>query len=422
MIHRASLTLIVCMFGVLSACGDASEASLHVVGVYEGVNGAKNEDGRSLATVNVDLPGETVTLVLTAYDPVEWDVHVTGKTKIEQIFLGGYEAAESAATVNDQPFEAVSKNSAIPYAYEQSGEKFRAIVEHLPKTLGFERVSSFRGDYDAPANGFFLTQTNTPNPRLEPDYLSRYIPSTDSLPNLSFKTVLAGIPGVYGLDLKLIEEIAQLDTGNSVRVAQSDFHFQLEANTLSFQAGAEEEPRTIAPPDELVPLWRPTWIYWNEIGQTLIVASRLSWAQNYLFEYDPDANEWALLADLERARVFSISINPETGRRMLALGQSHNSALSFAYLRENGDLISIDEFAASDLPGLTDLYDLGNSRPPGFTIDYADDKHIVFSTNGKDLDFDRDERFSPVRKRIYLYNTQTTKLDLIYYQGMKSQL
>ena len=257
-----------------------------------------------------------------------------------------------------------------------------------------------------------------PNPKLDSDYLSQYLPDLTHLASLRFKTILGGVPGVYGADMQLIEEIDHLDTGANVRVAKANLHFQLKGETLILQNGKDETALPISPPEELLSFWRPNWIYWNQNELKLIVSSRVSWAQNYMFEYDPNSDTWELIADFQRTEVHSIFVNPETGRRTVALGRTGRGPLRLAYLNHHGDTVEIDEFDMEDLPGLTDLYDVGNSSPPGFNIEFADGRHIVFSTNGKNRDFDRDDRLSGVRQRIYLYDTQLAKLDLIYYRGM----
>lgn len=418
MIDRLLLIPLVCLFGTLAGCGATPEPSLHAVGVYEGADEAEKVDGKTQVYVNVDLPGEQATLILTSYDPVAWNLKVSHQTRLERIILGGREAASSIVMVNDRAFDAVSRDSSIPYTYRQSGEKFRAIVEHVPKTLGFERLSSFRGKYDAPITGFSITKPMEPNPKLDPGYLSQYLPDLTHLANLRFKTILGGIPGVYGADMQLIEEIDHIDTGANVRVAKSNLHFQLKDETLIFQNGKDETPLPISPPEDLLSFWRPNWIYWNQNELKLIVSSRVSWAQNYMFEYDPTSDTWAMIADFQRTEVHSIFVDPETGRRTVALGRTGRGPLRLAYLNKHGDIVEIDKFGMEDLPGLTDLYDVGNSSPPGFNVEFADGRHIMFSTNGKNRDFDRDDRLSGVRQRIYLYDTQLAKLDLIYYRGM----
>src|SRR6188474_3958793 len=81
----AALRLIWSVLTLLAIAGSAlAERELHVVGLYEG------RAGGTEAKVTVDRPGQSVTLFLSAYDAVVWQVTVVGGTTIERVFLDGY--------------------------------------------------------------------------------------------------------------------------------------------------------------------------------------------------------------------------------------------------------------------------------------------------------------------------------------------
>src|SRR5262245_43143339 len=63
---------------------------LQVGGLYEGVERTGNEIHGGRAVVTVNRPGKRVTLVLSAYNSVTWEIKTDGKTAIEKVFLGGY--------------------------------------------------------------------------------------------------------------------------------------------------------------------------------------------------------------------------------------------------------------------------------------------------------------------------------------------
>lgn len=72
---------------------DADE--LHWVGFYEGSYGyGPRHSGGShpvgKAGVKVDRPGKTVALVLTAYEPISWQVEVAPGSKVNTVILSGY--------------------------------------------------------------------------------------------------------------------------------------------------------------------------------------------------------------------------------------------------------------------------------------------------------------------------------------------
>ncbi len=68
---------------------------LHCVGIYEGDYGGGpthsykfHPTGKAL--VQVDRPGRTVALVLTAYEPTLWTVEVNPGTRVTDVILSGY--------------------------------------------------------------------------------------------------------------------------------------------------------------------------------------------------------------------------------------------------------------------------------------------------------------------------------------------
>src|SRR4029434_10899829 len=68
----------------------SAEHELYVVGVYEGNNGTTN------GQVLVARPGQSVTLFLSAYDAMDWQVMVTEGTTIERVFLNAFYYHERA--------------------------------------------------------------------------------------------------------------------------------------------------------------------------------------------------------------------------------------------------------------------------------------------------------------------------------------
>ncbi|MFA9203873.1 MAG: hypothetical protein ACEQSD_07735, partial [Flavobacteriales bacterium] len=91
----------------------SSRSEVHVVGVYEADDGEtepwwagcghteseslvcfeemkrKKSLGGSVEVI-VDYPNQPIVLILTAYDPVEWNIKITARTKVEQLIIAGY--------------------------------------------------------------------------------------------------------------------------------------------------------------------------------------------------------------------------------------------------------------------------------------------------------------------------------------------
>src|SRR5688572_19127742 len=59
-----------------------AEHEVHVVAVYEGVTKTGDQIHGGRAAVRVDRPGKAVTLVLSSYSSVTWDVTFTPQTRL----------------------------------------------------------------------------------------------------------------------------------------------------------------------------------------------------------------------------------------------------------------------------------------------------------------------------------------------------
>ena len=127
---------------------------LHLVGLYEGVRGAagKNRMGRPIgrAEVVVDRPGKLITLVLSAYEPVLWEVQTSPDTRLAKIVLSGY---------HEQSVEGVDESVARQelfhtrhrkghYVYKPDDPKFPALVKWLQAETSLH-LASFQGAYAA---------------------------------------------------------------------------------------------------------------------------------------------------------------------------------------------------------------------------------------------------------------------------------
>ena len=198
---RVFLFLIAAIFA-LAGCSKTPE--LHAVGIYEGhgyenANYAKclklcERDGKCRASckrpawpgktsmtvpVEIDRRGKSVTLVLVSYDPVKWEVTRKSGTEINQIILGGYKAKKVTVEVNGEPYNEPVRRSDITLVYQAQGERFRSLVKDVPDSLGFERFDSFQGNYQAPEEGFRVSEVQPNNVVLDPDYLRHKIQPID---------------------------------------------------------------------------------------------------------------------------------------------------------------------------------------------------------------------------------------------------
>ncbi len=131
----------------------AADPELHAVGFYEGfapprAPGALRPPGAprgprepGTAKIVVDRPNAEVVLALTAYDPIEWTVTVTPKTKLTKVLVGGYHeqrvTVPQGIEVEMLTYEAARKRrvrvarDVLPHVYDLDGAQFRPFVREL---------------------------------------------------------------------------------------------------------------------------------------------------------------------------------------------------------------------------------------------------------------------------------------------------
>ena len=125
----------------------AADPELHAVSLYGGFR-APREPGQprqprdpkvpAPARVLVDRPNKEVVLVLTAYEPVDWTVTATPKTKLTKVFLGGShkqraQVPKGVELVDYSRDEAKPGKPpvALPYLGNLDGMHFRPFVREL---------------------------------------------------------------------------------------------------------------------------------------------------------------------------------------------------------------------------------------------------------------------------------------------------
>jgi hypothetical protein len=184
------LTRLLWIGGAVCSVVDASaERELHVVGVYEGTNGTTN------GQVLVDRPGQSVTLFLSAYDAMDWQVTVTAGTIIERVFLNAYYHQSVRGIAAGVPVTANISTEGGSYlfiGYSMNTSAFLRAVPRINEITGQE-ISSFHGAYQAPATPFVINAVQN-DPLLSADY-PQPVPLSQ-LPDLHFQVATYGSDGV----------------------------------------------------------------------------------------------------------------------------------------------------------------------------------------------------------------------------------
>ncbi len=190
--------MLVCLAAVASAqtpesatCSIAEglqgDLEVHHVGSYDGTSqlGAAiklDDSGHEVKKIDVlvNLPGKAVVLVLSAYDPVVWNVAWTPDTRIAGAVVSGYHGQAILGISKSVPFylrtnatseqdDAKGVHPGCPYFYKYNGESNDRTTQTIQKITG-RPVTRF---YEAPRNGVTLVGD------LMPSTLSDLISSPD---------------------------------------------------------------------------------------------------------------------------------------------------------------------------------------------------------------------------------------------------
>jgi hypothetical protein len=124
----------------------AAGARVEAVGVYESA-AAKRVSGQSKAgpvQVNVRRGSRSTVLVLTSYEPVDWQVSATGSGQgIRAVLLGGYHDS----TVTGAGDARIVRIGRV-YAYEKEATAFSALDNEVKRQIG-RPIDAFQGAYKA---------------------------------------------------------------------------------------------------------------------------------------------------------------------------------------------------------------------------------------------------------------------------------
>jgi hypothetical protein len=325
---------------------------LHVVGLYEGATKTDGQIHGPRAVVTVDRPKKLVTLVLTSYSALTWEVQLAPGSALDKVILGGYE--RQAIKGIPETTEVVhgyraGGNVQLGYCYRLDSANFRALVQQLSKLSELE-VSSFQGSYRyAPETPIFVNDTQD-DPRLLRNY-PQPIPAAQ-VAKVEFKALrFAADP---------LRPFAQADWGDFTLSGSDDASFKpLPAGVkrLTFDpqgkrhygiAGndfVEVDPlqlttKKLDPGPDLPRISRPADVTFDTRRKRLLVAGE------YLYAFEPATGLWSVLA--ERPEAAAIAYHASLDRLF---------AISFRYAGD-GHLPCLCEFNAhgallkqSDLTG-----------------------------------------------------------------------
>ena len=144
------------------------QVDLHVVGLYEGAypNGERhsgNNHPQDVATVELKSIGQPIVLVLTAYEPVKWELRLGKRVTIQKLILQGYYGQEAIGLPKDVPVvnEAGQAFRKRIFAYKRDQVRnYYPLVKRLREITGLE-ITTFQGTYAYRGNAFVIGPENS---------------------------------------------------------------------------------------------------------------------------------------------------------------------------------------------------------------------------------------------------------------------
>jgi hypothetical protein len=331
---RAAVTLLALVLATFTA--RAQDRELHVIGVYQGVDGFSSGtthlEGKVSVTVN--RPEKKVTLFLSSYEPVLWKVVAAEGTTLEKVFVSGYHAQRVEGVDAAVPVVIMSYETGTSYILTGgtiNSPEFLAAVPKIHALTGLE-ISSFQGEYSNATPGRFVINAVQDDPRLRSDF-PQPVPDSE-LPDpalaaqkfaLTFRNPSAetGVvtreytlrgptnsSSLFPRDMRVIAD----ETGHVYYGSEQHTVFKIDAST-----GTEESiPYEVVAPEG----WPMGTAFDSKRGRVVVV--NLSGAGAIYSSIAPHT-QWSFLASMDNRDVDSLDYHPGYDS-YFAVATSYNSA------------------------------------------------------------------------------------------------
>jgi hypothetical protein len=360
---------------------------LYVASVYEGRIRTDGQLHGPLAKVVLDRPGVQTTLVLTSYEALMWEVTLTSSTPMPKVILSQTDknSSRSAVTINGEPASVELRN--LPYSTNDEGEKFRHLVSRLPEDFGVDRISDFKGAYQAPELPFTFGGRSQ-NTRLEADYLAALVQPdlvTEALRPLAFarefpepEVSFKGSGFSYGGP-----------GGGKVEVTVS-----LDVPPISWPVAAVRDKTT-------------GLVYGVSLG-----------GEGFLYSWDPRDVRWRAIS-MENRDAGGLGFDSET-QTLLVPMQFHGGRSGVKILRLNlkGAVVMQFDLPFEAFPGLTDIYDPGNGPAPQLRVLGIDGGKAILRSVTR---FGREMPGKIEPWRNYIFDLQSGEAALVAYGNEAEQ-
>lgn len=352
--------------GLAAAPARAADGEVHAVSVYEGYTRTGNVIHGGKAAVRVERPGKDVTLVLSAYHSVTWDVSVGPKSKLVEVILCGSNP-QAAAGVPDgvKVIEAFrggrGGNQPVQLNYQVESARFRPGIRALHRLTGRE-VRSFQGAYRSEPDRPFVVDAVQDDPRLSSEY-PEPAPAAN-VPPVRFHAVrvVGGDrvqpPASYGQFTQAGPDAATFVPlpGRVVRLAHDpagNKHYGLTDHEIH-EVDLRKRTSTKLDPGLNVPeVHWPGAIAFDGKRQRVLVV-----AQGYVYAYTPGTGAWAALAEVPRGVIYAAIGYHAKADALYVLGAPRGgddgSPPTLYRLNDKGAVLKETELGAPMFPGLID--------------------------------------------------------------------
>lgn len=288
-----SFTRLLCVLGALLLATTAmAERELHVIGVYEGT------DQTTHGAILVNRPGQNVTLFLSAYDSIDWQITVGAGTVIERVFLSGYYQQSVQGIPAGVP---VTRNvyteggSYLYVGYTFGSSTMLRAIPRINEATGQE-ISSFQGAYRAPASPFVIDSVQN-DPLLRSDYPQPVPP--DQLPDLHFQ--VANYQG--SLSLRDYTLAGPMDGGpvisSDIRMsadAAARFYYGGDNGLIGYDTQTGVSQTIPLPEDVAREGWQMGTAFDRKRNRALVVT--LS-GEGFLYSFTPATQLWGVVSSMK---------------------------------------------------------------------------------------------------------------------------
>lgn len=371
------LFVMICAF-IAPALTAFAQPETHFVGIYEGV---EETDGRvhgPEARLSIDRPGAEIVLILADYGPVRWFVDVAPSTNLREIVIAGHQPERSEVVVSGGPEPKMRIDTDMPDPYEIVGRAFRELVDTLAARSDLPPLLSFNGSYRAPETGFVIDAASAPVPEMSPNYLDDLVRPDRLTPTL--REAMASWP-TEALEFSdsgfIFRDPAKPDTEEIIPVT-------LDVPDISWPVAAAIDTRR---------------------GQYYGVSLG---GEGLLYAYDPATQIWRVMRSMDGFDAGGMMYD-EAADRLIVLGDMFSNSTEIWVMdpADNGAILRELSLAPGVLHGLTDLFDVGNSRPPPL-LPVAVDGDLLLVRTGVDWPIDDEPG-----RRSYVIDLSDGRVDLV---------